>query len=157
MTTQLKAVKHDKGKLRYDLIPVEPLEDLAKVFTMGAGKYGDDNWKLGLSVDRLYAAVERHLSERRKGFLRDTESGLPHTAHAMWGCMAINYFDQQADRATRLRQPDNLRLMDIPILEPPPPRPRQTWRSRVGTLSIIFFCIVYFAAAAYGGYRFFAG
>jgi len=89
------AVKHDKGKLRYDLIPPIPLEHLAQVYTFGADKYGDRNWEKGLSFDRLYAALQRHLMERRKGNMIDAETKLPHMASVMWCAMAIDHFDNQ--------------------------------------------------------------
>jgi hypothetical protein len=90
------AKKFDEGKIRYDLIPIEAFEDLARVGTMGAAKYGDNNWRQGdgVSRDRLYAAAMRHIASWRKGELIDPESGLPHTAHAMWNLMAIAYFDR---------------------------------------------------------------
>ena len=36
--------KDDAGKLRWSLIPTQALEDVVKVLTYGARKYGDDNW-----------------------------------------------------------------------------------------------------------------
>src|SRR5690348_4493178 len=35
-----------KGKLRYDLIPLFFLKRLAGLYTRGAEKYGDNNWRL---------------------------------------------------------------------------------------------------------------
>lgn len=39
-----KGKKDDKDKLRYDLIPWCIDEELAKVVTHGAEKYGENNW-----------------------------------------------------------------------------------------------------------------
>jgi hypothetical protein len=76
-------VKHDAGKLRLDLIPPEALRAMGDVLTHGADKYGDHNWERGISADRLYAALLRHLLAWREGETTDSESGLPHLAHAL--------------------------------------------------------------------------
>ncbi len=82
-------VKHDQGKLRYDLIPWEHEEGLAQVFTMGSVKYGDRNWQLGIEEDRLLAAARRHMAAHQRGELDDPESGLDHMYHAAWNLLAI--------------------------------------------------------------------
>uniref|UniRef100_UPI001E4FF338 dATP/dGTP diphosphohydrolase domain-containing protein n=1 Tax=Acetomicrobium sp. S15 = DSM 107314 TaxID=2529858 RepID=UPI001E4FF338 len=38
--------------LRYDLIPSDALRELAKVYTVGAEKYGERNWEKGMSWGR---------------------------------------------------------------------------------------------------------
>lgn len=78
-----EAVKHDEGKLRMDLIAPEMLTSMAEVLTMGAEKYGDKNWELGLDKDRLYAAAMRHLCCWRAGQALDSESGIHHAKHAL--------------------------------------------------------------------------
>jgi len=77
-----KAVKADEGKLRYDLIPPEALEDLARVLTYGANKYTDNNWQQGLKWSRVFASLMRHMWAWWRGQDLDEESGLPHLAHA---------------------------------------------------------------------------
>ncbi|UXN05240.1 dATP/dGTP diphosphohydrolase domain-containing protein [Bartonella sp. HY761] len=80
------ATKHDSGKPRLDLLPVEPLLQIAKVLAFGAQKYGDHNWRSqtdgGFVWGRLYAATLRHLFAFWNGEDLDAESGLPHLAHA---------------------------------------------------------------------------
>ena len=39
--------KENINKTRFDLIPIEILDEIAKQFMYGAKKYGKDNWKLG--------------------------------------------------------------------------------------------------------------
>ena len=84
-----EAVKHDEGKLRYDLLPPEALEELIRVYTLGAEKYNDRNWEKGMDYGRIFAAIQRHLWEFWKGEDRDEESNLLHLAHAAWGCMSL--------------------------------------------------------------------
>ena len=74
--------KHDLGKLRYDLLPVEALSEVVNVLTFGAEKYGDNNWKQVENKHRRYtAAAMRHGEAYRGGERLDTESNLHHLAH----------------------------------------------------------------------------
>jgi hypothetical protein len=82
-------VKHDQGKERFDLIPPGPLLEVAKVFTYGAAKYEANNWRKGIAWGRVFAAIMRHLWNFWRGYEKDQESGLPHLAHAAWGCLVL--------------------------------------------------------------------
>ena len=81
--------KDDMGKLRYDLIPVRPLADLAEVYTVGAKTYTDRNWEQGIKWSRILAAMFRHLEAFRGGENRDKESGCYHLASVAWGAFAL--------------------------------------------------------------------
>ena len=86
-------VKLDLGKLRWDLLPMELVEEVVKVLTFGANKYSDNNWKkLDNGVERCYAAVQRHLVAWRKGENLDEETGLRHLAHAMCELLFVMHF-----------------------------------------------------------------
>mgnify|MGYP001614459051 FL=1 len=76
--------KNDQDKLRYDLIPAYPLEALAEVYTIGARKYDDNNWRKGLKWGRIVGALLRHLEAWRKGESRDANDGQLHLAAVMW-------------------------------------------------------------------------
>ena len=76
----MEAIKHDHGKPRMDLLPPEALLEVAKVLTYGAGKYADNNYRLGMKHSRIVAALLRHLMLYQMGHEID-ESGLPHLAH----------------------------------------------------------------------------
>jgi hypothetical protein len=62
---------------------------LVDVYTHGAEKYADRNWENGLHWSRIFAAIMRHLWKWWSGEDDDRESGLPHLAHAAWGCFAL--------------------------------------------------------------------
>lgn len=83
-----RAIKHDKGKPRYDLIPPELLQEVAKVLTYGAEKYGERNWEEGFNWGRAYAALQRHLNVWWSGDGRDPETGESHLSHAAC-CLAF--------------------------------------------------------------------
>lgn len=83
------AKKFDDGKIRYELLPGQALEDIAHVFTFGAVKYGDFNWMDGLTSLRLFGALCRHAYAWSRGETLDKESGLHHLAHAAACCMML--------------------------------------------------------------------
>ena len=84
--------KFDTGKLRYDLVPIEALEGLAKVLTYGAEKYDPNNWQ-HVESDRYVAALFRHIMAWRKGEANDPESGHHHLEHALANVAFLLYKD----------------------------------------------------------------
>jgi hypothetical protein len=81
--------RYDVGKLRYDLLPPDALEQLVLVYTKGAEKYADRNWEKGMSWSRCFGPLMRHAWAFWRGEDLDRESGLPHMAHAAWNCFAL--------------------------------------------------------------------
>lgn len=88
-----EAVKYDQGKERFDLIPHGPLFEVARVYTMGAAKYGDYNWANGFAYSRIFAAMMRHAWKFWRGEQRDQEDGQPHLASVIWCAMTLMHFD----------------------------------------------------------------
>jgi len=86
--------KFDDGKLRYDLIPVFPLRELARVYTIGAKKYADRNWELGLKYSRILGALMRHLEAYRGGEDIDPEGGQHHLSSVAWCAFALIEYGQ---------------------------------------------------------------
>lgn len=75
--------KFDQDKDRWDLLPMDVVEDVVKVMTFGARKYGPNNWQqVENGRERYYAALLRHINAWRRGEAVDPETGLPHLAHA---------------------------------------------------------------------------
>jgi hypothetical protein len=74
-------LKYDQDKPRTDLLPTEPLIDIAKVLAFGAKKYTENSWQK-VETKRYYGAALRHLFAWKQGEVNDPESGLPHLAHA---------------------------------------------------------------------------
>lgn len=55
-----------EGKPRYDLIPHEMLKRLADLYSRGAVKYGENNWRLAkdkVELDRFKASAFRHFMQ----------------------------------------------------------------------------------------------
>lgn len=79
-----EGLKFDGDKLRWDLLPMDCVEEVVKVLTMGSDKYGPNNWQqVEPFEDRYYAAMMRHIVLWRNGEKIDSESGLNHLSHAM--------------------------------------------------------------------------
>lgn len=78
----VNAVKHDEGKLPWDLMPFDALEEVVKVLRFGAAKYAPRNWEAGLPWSRIFSSAMRHLVQWFKGDDVDRESGLHPLAHA---------------------------------------------------------------------------
>ena len=100
-----EGLKFDNDKARYDLIPPEVEEAIAKVLTFGAEKYGDRNWELGMAWGRPYAALRRHMAAWWGGEDLDPETGMPHTWHAACCIAFITAFEARGvgtdDRPTK--------------------------------------------------------
>lgn len=90
-----EGTKNDHGKLRYDLIPVEGLEALAEVYTIGASKYADRNWELGIKFGRVYAAMLRHAVRWLAGESYDPVDGQHHLASVAWCALALITFEER--------------------------------------------------------------
>lgn len=86
--------KADAGKHRYDLIPARPLDELARVYTIGASKYAERNWEGGLAWGRVFAAMMRHAWAWWRGERHDPEDGQHHLASVVWCAFALMEFEQ---------------------------------------------------------------
>lgn len=56
------------GRGRFDLLPYEAIEALAKWMEAGADKYGDRNWEQGLSVKDCINRMVRHAVKAANGW-----------------------------------------------------------------------------------------
>jgi 5'(3')-deoxyribonucleotidase len=101
---QHKGLRHNHGKLRYDLLPSYAMEQIAKVFTFGSTKYADHNWRKGMSWGSVIASMERHLEAVKACDDYDQESHIYHSAHIAANAMFLTEFykiyPQGDDRVT---------------------------------------------------------
>ena len=104
-----KASHFSEDKSGVDQIPVEVLLEWGQVFTMGAAKYGRENWKGGTGWFEFYGSALRHLFAFWSGEDNDKESGLSHLIHAVWNLATIRYYQlHELGEDTR----------DVPDIEP---------------------------------------
>lgn len=83
------------NKLRYDLIPVSFLRELAEVFTEGANHYGDRNWQKGIPATRYYASCMRHLTAYIEGDRSEN-----HLMKACWNILAMKWTLNKTDEGS---------------------------------------------------------
>lgn len=84
--------KFDFGKPLFSLIEPKFTLELAKVLTMGAEKYGPEDWKTTDNAHQRYLdALHRHLNALERGEMDDPESGLSHLAHVAANTMFLHW------------------------------------------------------------------
>ena len=91
----MSATKFDSAKARFDLIPPAPLEELAKLYALGAAKYGEGNWMGGMEWGRPYAALLRHVMAWWKGEKYDTEDKQHHLIAVAWNAFTLYEFERR--------------------------------------------------------------
>lgn len=99
MDAARNSVKNDRkdGKLMWELLPLQDIEDIVKVYTQGAIKYGPNTWQnLENGYDRYKAAMFRHLLEYEKGNEYDDETGCRHLAQVAWNAIALLHISKQS-------------------------------------------------------------
>ncbi len=108
--TPKAGVKNDKGKVKFHLVPIEPLWALAKLYTVGAVKYTAWNWASGMSWGRLYDAMTRHSGKWLNRQKFDLKDGQHHLIAVAWCAFTLYVYELFGlgvdDRATyNLKRP----------------------------------------------------
>ena len=108
METESKKNDRKDGKLMWELLPLIELEDVVRVYTFGAEKYGPNTWRyLPEGLQRYKAALMRHLVEFEKGQVLDDESRIPHLAHVVWNAIAMLAVSKQEQEA-EIKRPEGI-------------------------------------------------
>ena len=90
--------KNDRidGKVRMDLLPWPELEEVARVLTAGAKKYGANNWQgFEDGYERYKGAMLRHLTEVEKGIEIDADTGCRHIAQVACNALFMLHFKME--------------------------------------------------------------
>lgn len=80
---------------RYDLIPVDALAAVARLYGQGAKKYAEHNWRAGYEYSKSYAAMQRHANQFWNGEDVDPEMGESHLAAVIFHAMTLLTFQQE--------------------------------------------------------------
>lgn len=86
---EMEATKHgalresNEGRGRFDLLPYEAIEALAKWYEEGAKKYDERNWENGISVKDCINRMIRHALKAGNGWTDED-----HLAAVMWNAAA---------------------------------------------------------------------
>ncbi len=84
-------------KPRYDLLPFDVLDQVAKAFAHGAEKHGDFNWRdEPTDQDEHFDAALRHLSAWKQNRLIDPDSGEHTLAHVIARVMILAGLENMA-------------------------------------------------------------
>lgn len=73
----------NEGRGRFDLLPYEAIEALAKWYEAGATKYAERNWEQGISVKDCINRMIRHALKAGNGWTDED-----HLAAVMWNAAA---------------------------------------------------------------------
>lgn len=96
------SIKNDRKdhKVMMELLPWNELEEIAKVYTAGANKYGPNKWQnLPDGYQRYKGAMLRHLTEVEKGNDVDPDTGCLHAAQIAWNAIAMLHFKMDEYRS----------------------------------------------------------
>ena len=77
---------------RFDLLPADPLRQLAEHYGKGALKYDARNWERGYAWSLTYAALQRHANAFWSGEDIDPDSGSHHMVAVAWHALALVEF-----------------------------------------------------------------
>lgn len=98
--------KNDRkdDKTRWELMPLDCLEDIARVYTQGAKKYADNSWQdLENGYERYKGALLRHLyAAETKEF--DEDTGCRHLAQVAWNAIALLWISKHKKGERQNRQ-----------------------------------------------------
>lgn len=78
---------------RFDLLPVRPLFEVARLYGAGAAKYEDRNWERGFNWSLSFAALQRHALLFWAGEQLDPETQRHHLASVIFHAMALMEFE----------------------------------------------------------------
>lgn len=104
-----QARKADKGKVGgFHLLPWSVLTGLAAIYDYGRKKYAANSWQEvppdgeGRTAEERYEdAMFRHFGAFKEGKWLDPESKLPHLYHALWGMVALCWFNDKKRKETK--------------------------------------------------------
>lgn len=96
ITTSSTGGKKGVKPERFCFIPYGPLMAVTRVFGYGVQKYGDTpddaNWRKGYEWSKNFDALNRHIWAFWGGEYFDSESKMPHLAHAVWHLLVLMTF-----------------------------------------------------------------
>lgn len=109
--------RDNNGKPKWALVDFNALLPLVAALEYGMGKYGRDNWTLGLDRLEIIESMLRHVFALLRGENIDSESGVKHIGHVMANAMFLSYFDSIPTACTvtsEMETTDFDKLMSIP-------------------------------------------
>lgn len=89
--------RKDDGKLMWQLLPYDALEELVKVYEIGAKKYSPRGWENNpMEFSRMFAAMQRHsVAWFQKREQNDPTDGQHHLASVAWGALGLIAYEKR--------------------------------------------------------------
>lgn len=88
-----------ENKPRWDLMPLEIVEEIVKCLNFGVTKYGENTWQnIPNAKKRYLAAALRHLTKYQSGKTIDIESGLNHLSHCAINIIFIMWLEKYGEK-----------------------------------------------------------
>lgn len=87
-TSQTGGSKEVKNE-RMDLLPMETLARVSRVYAFGTKKYAAHNWRKGYEWSKSEAALLRHLTAFMAGEEIDSETQEPHLSSVIFHALAL--------------------------------------------------------------------
>lgn len=82
--------RKDFGKAPWQLLPYDALEEVVRVYGIGAAKYQPRGWEAGMDWSRMYGPLQRHLKKWwQDGESIDTTDGQHHLAAVAWAALGL--------------------------------------------------------------------
>lgn len=109
------SIKNDRkdDKVMMELLPWPELEEVGKVYTAGAKKYGPNKWQnLPDGYQKYKGAMLRHLTELEKGNDIDPETGCLHAAQIVWNAIAMLHCKMEEMKPHSEKIPENANDID---------------------------------------------
>lgn len=92
---QARGSRHNSGKPRPSLIPVEWIEGLMAVMEEGAKKYAPGNWQKGMPFTEVMDCLERHMIQFKKKEDLDPDGGSSTILKVAVNALFIYYYQKK--------------------------------------------------------------
>lgn len=123
------AKRFDLGKVRWELLPDDVLEKVAEIYTHGALKYDEENWRKGMQWKRCIGSMKRHTKAFTTGEDIDPDSKCLHLGQIIWNAITLLWYQmEQVEGDDRVKTYKNKEFM-ITCLEDVERQNRMFWEN----------------------------
>jgi hypothetical protein len=109
------ATRYNQNKPMIHLVTGKYIRGTAEVMTFGAKKYGENNWRKGLTVSSVIDSAMRHLLKIADGEDIDDESGQEHWKHLSANVMFLSEFLNNPTLDDRYKAPTTETVKEVPV------------------------------------------
>ena len=111
----------DAEGVRYDLVPPEGIEAVAKAMAVGATTHGAHNWKKGLRNSILINHALRHIVE----YMKEGSVNEDHIGHALANLMMLKWNEANLPELNDLNNVVQEFAEELPPVKRPVGRPKK--------------------------------